>query len=663
MDRVSELAAQWGVDSNYIDAHGRPQTVAPEALSRIVSALAESHAPAPRALPTTFVIRQNRNHRLGLPAELDGAEWRLLHNHDERARGHVVQDGIELPHDLPAGCYDLVVGGDGGAQQALLLVAPERAYQSDQPGHERLWVLAVQLYGVRSSRNWGYGDFSDLARLLDLAAELGAGGIALNPIHALFDDRPEQASPYAPNSRLFLNPLYIDVTAIPEFPGVEAAGLAGEVERLRLPEVVDYSGVAAAKLRGLRLTYDRFRADGAADRRAAFEAFRTEQGESLERFAAFEVLRRRFPYQVWWEWPEPWRRPSADALATLRQEQGAEIEFYEFVQWIADSQLQSCRQRAQERGLPIGLYLDVAVGVDAGGADAWSEQEAVLNSLSVGAPPDVMNTAGQNWGLAGFNPVGLEAKRFEPFRAMIRSVMRHAGAIRIDHVLGLKRLFLIPHGMSPRDGAYVRLPFEPLLAVIAQESVRHRCIVIGEDLGTVPDGFRETMADWGLWSYLVLLFERGHDGSFRRPEHFGHSALVTFSTHDLPTFAGWLQGHDLQVKRSLGIDPGETEHDRGHAIGAMRQALGLDWNAPLEFDAVARYLATTPTRLLVVSMEDAIGIVDQPNVPGTVDEHPNWRRRLPLPLDELFHHPQLRRVAEAISSAGRGHRGTMRIHA
>jgi 4-alpha-glucanotransferase len=301
--------------------------------------------------------------------------------------------------------------------------------------------------------------------------------------------------------------------------------------------------------------------------------------------------------------------------------------------------------------------------VDAGGADAWSEQDAVLNRLSVGAPPDIMNSAGQNWGLAGFNPVGLEARRFEPFRAMLRSVMRHAGAIRIDHVLGLKRLFLIPHGMSARDGAYVRLPFEPLLAVIAQESVRHRCIVIGEDLGTVPEGFRETMADWGLWSYLVLLFERGDDGAFRRPEQFGHSALVTFSTHDLPTFAGWLKGHDLEVKRSLGIDPGESDHDRRHAIEALRRALGLNGDAPLEFDAVARYLASTPTRLLVVSMEDAIGIVDQPNVPGTVDEHPNWRRRLPLPLEDLFHHPQLRRVGDAIGSAGRGNRGTMHGHA
>lgn len=658
MDRLSELAAQWGVDSNYIDALGRPQTVAPEALSRIVSALEESHASPVRALPASFVIRQNRDHRLFPPAQFGGWEWGLLQDDAERARGHVHEGRIDLPHDLPVGCYRLRVGD----QESLLLVAPERAWQCDGPGRERLWVLAVQLYGIRSGANWGIGDFGDLMRLIDLAAEIGAAGIALNPIHALFDDRPEQASPYAPNSRLFINPLYIDVSAIPEFPGVEAAGLAAAIEGLRKPDLVDYSGVAAAKLKGLRIAYERFRAGGSTDRRAEFETFRAERGDSLARFAAFEVLRRRFP-QVWWDWPEPWRHPGAADLAEFRRQNELEIGYHEFVQWIADTQLRDCRIHAQRHGLPIGLYLDVAVGVDAGGADAWSEPEAVLASLSVGAPPDVLNTAGQNWGLAGFNPVGLESRRFAPFRAMVRSVMRHAGAIRIDHVLGLKRLFMIPHGMKAQDGAYVRLPFDGLLAVIAQESVRQRCVVIGEDLGTVPEGFRDTMWDWGLWSYQVLLFERGWDGAFRRPEHFNHDALVTFSTHDLCTFAGWRSSHDLAVKRGIGMDPGESDEQRGHAITAMRHAVGVPADAPLEFEAIARYLASAATRLLVVSMEDAIGEVEQPNVPGTVTEHPNWRRRLSLPLDDLFAHPQLRRIAEAIASAGRGGNGTMQHRA
>jgi 4-alpha-glucanotransferase len=415
---------------------------------------------------------------------------------------------------------------------------------------------------------------------------------------------------------------------------------------------VDYSGVGAAKLKGLRLAYEQFRTAAPSARRAEFERFRDQRGTALERFAVFEVLRRRFP-QVWWDWPEPWRRPSDADLAAFRREHADEVAFHEFTQWVADAQLHQCSERARAHGLRVGLYLDVAVGVDAGGADAWSDQEAVLNSLSVGAPPDVLNTAGQNWGLAGFNPAGLEAKHYEPFRRMVQAVMRHAGAIRIDHVLGLKRLFLIPHGMSAQNGAYVRLPFEPLLAVIAQESAKHRCIVIGEDLGTVPEGFRETMADWGLWSYLVLLFERNRDGSFKRPEDFGRNALVTFSTHDLPTFTGWVSGHDLVVKRALGMDPGESDEDRYHAVGALWRALGLPPGAPVTFEAVVEYLARTGTRMLVISMEDALGIVDQPNVPGTVREHPNWRRRLPLDVEELFRHQPLRKTAQIVAAHGR----------
>lgn len=664
MDRLSELAAQWGVDRDYVDAFGKPQSVAPEALSRIVTALAGDRAPLARALPSTFVVRQGRDPRLALPAEFSGAGWRVVQDGDVLAQGRADAGTMALPAGLPVGSFRLVLSGDGGGQEAVLLVAPERAYQGEPSAPERTWAIAVQLYGIRSARNWGHGDFTDLGGLVELAAALGAAGIALNPIHALFDDRPEQASPYAPNSRLFLNSLYIDVAAIPEFPGATEAGLQPEIDRLRLRDTVDYAGVAAVKQAGLRLAYARFCTDGSPARRAQFEAFRAERGPLLARFAAFELLRRRYP-QVWWDWPEPWRRPGIADLARLRDEEGAALGFYEFVQFVADAQLRDCADRARRLGLPIGLYLDLAVGVDAGGADAWSEPDAVLNRLSVGAPPDVMNTGGQNWGLAGFNPVGLEADEFRPFRHMLQAAMRHAGAIRIDHVLGLKRLFLIPHGTRPHDGAYVRLPFEAMLAVLAQESVQNRSIVIGEDLGTVPPDFRGTLADWGIWSYLVLMFEREHDGSFRPPEHFARSALVTFNTHDLPTFAGWTSGHDLAVRRGLGIDPGESDEDRARAVGALRRAIGVHGDGPPPFDAVVRYLARTGTRLLVVSMEDALGVVEQPNLPGTVDEHPNWRRRLPVDLHDLAHHDGLRRVAEAAAAEGRDVRtaaGTTRAH-
>jgi 4-alpha-glucanotransferase len=276
-----------------------------------------------------------------------------------------------------------------------------------------------------------------------------------------------------------------------------------------------------------------------------------------------------------------------------------------------------------------------------------------LSGTAVGAPPDILNTAGQNWGLAGFNPVGLEDRQFDPFSRMLRASMRYAGAIRLDHVLGLKRLYVIPHGMRAIQGAYIRFPFEALLAVAAHASVEYRCIVIGEDLGTVPDNFRETLADWGLWSYQVMLFERGWDGAFSAPDNYRQNALVTFGTHDVSTFAGWRGHRDLAVKRALGIDPGETSEQRQGAFHALDQALRQRGIDGADFPAVANFLAGTPSRLLVISLEDLLGIRDQVNLPGTVDEHPNFRQRLPIGLEELRNHGEVTRVAGIMRSAGR----------
>jgi len=285
--------------------------------------------------------------------------------------------------------------------------------------------------------------------------------------------------------------------------------------------------------------------------------------------------------------------------------------------------------------MKVGLYLDVAVGVQSDGFDAWKEQAAISRRLAVGAPPDPLNTAGQNWGLAGFNASGLEITAFEPYREMLRASMRYAGAIRLDHVLGLKRLYLVPHGFAADNGAYVQMPFEALLAVTAQESVKHRCVVIGEDLGTVPEDFREQMADWGIWSYQVMMFERDDQGRFRGIDHYSPNALVTFNTHDLSTYAGWRSFSDLKLKRALGIDPGESDDARWHALAMLSDILRHHTIDRHDLYAVAGFLARTKSRLLAISLEDLLGVIDQPNIPGTVDEHPNWRRRLPLAIDQI----------------------------
>jgi 4-alpha-glucanotransferase len=545
----------------------------------------------------------------------------------------------------------LSVGGIQPASGAGQARQPEPAYQGDG---RKCWVLAVQLYAVRSRHNWGHGDFSDLASLLEIIARAGGAGIGLNPLHAQFYDRAScSGSPYSPNSRLFINPLYIDVAAVEEFDSGPAASIAQDIARLRNAELIDYPAVAALKIAALRAAYQRFAANGSSERRQDFESYRQERGPELASFAAFEALRAQHSGS-WWQWPEQWRAPTDDALRQIRQSHPDEIGFHQFLQWNAERQLARCRDLARRHGLAIGLYVDTAVGVDAGGADAWMAQETVLRGLSVGAPPDQFNPAGQDWGLTAYNPHGLVASRFEPFRQMLRSAMRYAGAVRIDHVLGLMRLFVIPHGLPVSQGTYVRLPFAEMLAVVAEESRRWHCIAIGEDLGTVPENFRATLSAWGVWSYLVVLFERNGDGSFRRPEQYPEHAVATLNTHDLPTFAGWMSSHDLTTKRAINVDAGETEDERHHSrvtfCAAVAAATG---HHTITFEAVAAFLAATPTRLVSIAVEDVLGLEDQVNVPGTVSEHPNWRRRWPLPLEELAADQRLTRIAAMFSRAGR----------
>ena len=533
------------------------------------------------------------------------------------------------------------------------------AFQGADALPQRSWGIAVQLYGVRSRRNWGHGDFTDLANLIEMASSLGAVGIGLNPMHALFDDRPDEASPYFPSSRLFLNPLYIDVEAIPEFPRAAMAQFHPAIAELRERELVEYVSVADAKSKALRLAFDAFRERATEDRQRQFDDFRRARGAQLEAFAAFDVLRRRFG-KPWPEWPAEFQHPGKHTFAQLRSTDAEQLDYIAFVQWIADQQLAACRDKARHVGLPIGLYLDLAVGVRSDGFDAWSNQHFVLPSLEIGAPPDQLNTQGQAWGLAGTNPAALIESGCEPFREVMRAAMQYAGAIRIDHILGLKRFYLIPRGYRADQGAYVPFPFEELLAAAAQESVANRCIVIGEDLGTVPPGFQDTLARYGIWSFQVMLFQRAGDGGFIAPDLYRENALVTFATHDLPTLAGWVSGHDLAVKRGLNIDPGESDADRAAAKDALGRSMAWRGLPAVDFLTITRFLADTPSRLLMVSLEDALGDVEQVNLPGTVDEHPNWRRRLSVPLEDLLGSSALPAVADIMDTSGRSSRTAQR---
>jgi 4-alpha-glucanotransferase len=619
-----------GIQPGFIDALGNHRVTSETALKIIIDAL-PARAPH-RLLGEAVVIRSGRPARTGLKqAATFPLRWKIVADLKVIAQGEVHDPVIVWPPDLPEGNYRLqLTDASACSEDVPLIVAPPRAFGGD---FDRCWLLAVQLYGVRSARNWGIGDFTDLEGLIELARQLGADGVGLNPLHALFDDRPGDCSPYSPNSRLFLNALHIDVERAPGFQSSAADSAA--LTKLRQSDIVDYVAVAGLKWRVLRACFEKFQAETNNPRRPDFEKFRSERAPLLQRFACFEVLRHKFG-KPWWEWPQGWQEPDEASYARLRQGSDKdEIEFVEFVQWIADRQLGACQARAKSLGMKVGLYLDVAVGVQSDGFDAWNEQDAISRRLAVGAPPDALNTAGQDWGLAGFNAAGLEMKSFEPYREMLRASMRHAGAIRLDHVLGLKRLYLVPRGFAPDNGVYARMPFEALLAATAQESVAHRCVVIGEDLGTVPEGFRETMADWGIWSYQVMMFERDDHGRFRGIDYYAPNALVTFNTHDLSTYAGWRSFSDLKLKRSLGIDPGESDDARWHALTMLSDVLRHHAIDTHDLYAVAGFLARTRSRLLAISLEDLLGVIDQPNIPGTVNEHPNWRRRLPVALEGI----------------------------
>jgi 4-alpha-glucanotransferase len=632
-----EKAARFGIETSFTDGNGQRRDIDRHALEAVLAAFNGSSSSEavndPVVLCSSDPISLNDVViRLSL-----SDDWTLSNDHGFKATSKLAQDLTVSP-----GVYRL---NPNGQPNASVIVAPERAYAGN---FDRLGLLAVQLYALRSERNWGIGDFSDLQTLLRWSSAAGLAGVGLNPLHALFDDEPDDCSPYSPSSRLFLNSIYIDVTKLPELPPSFVSDQSELIEQLRRADLVDYAAVGDLKQRALRTAFREFNIRTTLKRRTSFDQYRKSRGELLSRYACFEVLRKKYS-GAWWDWPDPWKTPDEAALLQLRQgDDVSDIEFVEFVQWCADQQLGECARLGKELGLPVGLYLDVAVGVKAGGFDAWNEQDAISHSLSIGAPPDQLNTAGQDWGLAGYNASGLERRLFAPFREMLAASMRYAGAIRLDHVLGLNRLYVVPQGASPAQGVYIKMPFTAMLALVAIESMHHRCVVIGEDLGTVPDGFRDKMADAGVWSYRVMMFERADGGQFKAVGDYPANALVTFNTHDLPTFAGWRSAHDISVKHALQIDPGESHDDRHHAVGLLAHALKDSGHDETTFHNVVRHLADTPSRLLGIAVEDLMGVVDQINVPGTMTEHPNWRRRLPFPLEQWDSHIDVAHLRQAL---------------
>lgn len=525
--------------------------------------------------------------------------------------------------------------------------------------HGRCWGVTCQLYGLRSARNWGIGDFADLARLAVLVAGQGGDFLGVNPLHALYPHDPERCSPYSPSSRRFLNVLYIAPDVEPEYGAIAPPAL----DALRHGDLVAYRDVARVKLAALKAMFQVFQAGAAADRRSSFETFLNQSGRTLERHCVFAALHENQAGTPWWEWPEAYRLSDSEAVDRFRETHAHRIAFLAWLQWLADDQLKRAQADALAAGMRIGLYLDMAVGVAPDGAMAWADPALMVRGAHIGAPPDAFNQQGQDWGLVPQRPTVLIERDLEPFRADLRASMRHAGAVRLDHAMALERLFWVPAGAPASDGTYLRYPLAAMMAAVTGESQACHCCVIGEALGTVPEGFWQLLADKELQSYRVLFFERLDDGTFRHPGGYPASAFGCVATHDLPTLLGWWAGRDIEWREAVGfITPGEAGAERRERTqlrqalweALSREALVPAGAAPPQLDrqaviAVHLYLASSPVRLMGVQLEDAVGEIEQPNLPGASDPHPNWRRKLSVKLEDLARHPLFSTLSAAMA--------------
>jgi (1->4)-alpha-D-glucan 1-alpha-D-glucosylmutase len=507
-----------------------------------------------------------------------------------------------------------------------------RCYQPEVLQQRRLWGFMVQLYGLRSERNWGIGDFTDLRTLIEIAAGLGAAVVGVSPLHAT------QGSPYSPSSRHALNVLYIDVEAV---PGYEKSGKSLKpLQALRDSGLVDYEAVRRIKVQALESVFRETKPRVKLATRA------------LHDFALFEALREKFG-GGWQGWPAGFQDPRSKEVQTFSRKNAERVAFHAWLQWTARQQLDAAQRHARELGMPLGLYADLALGADRGGAEVWSDQGVYAAGVSCGAPPDEFNPRGQDWGLPPFSPRALRARACRPFIDLLRANMPAGGALRMDHVMALLRLWWIPQGAKPGRGGYVNYPFRELLAIHAAESRRARCLVIGEDLGTVPAGLRAALNEAGVLSYRPLIFEKDPSGEYCAPGAYPRDALVCVTTHDLPTWRGYWDAHDLKLREGLGlaVDIGKELAFREAEEKKLKTALereGLDLSAR----SAHAFIARTPAKLAMLQPEDVLEMLDQANLPGTVNEHPNWRRKLPLALERWRAEPRVAALAGIMAQRG-----------
>jgi 4-alpha-glucanotransferase len=668
-DAVRELAREAGIANEWTDIADKPHRASIETLRSILLALELPCATKADIAASRARLREQAGRSrtfftataesaAPLPGLADGTAAELVLESGERQPVVLSTQGdlaLMPPVEMPG--YHRLRAGE---REITLAVAPSRCVTlEDIASGERMYGLGVQLYALRRSGDEGFGDTSALREFVTAAAHQGCDAIALSPTHSLFGADSTHYGPYSPSNRLFLNPLYADPATV--LGKARVARLAAD-GKARPPSgaLIDWPKAAATKYALLRRLWEDFAddelrsGDGCAP---DFLAFVREGGERLREHALFEASHRHWLAQPeakwsWRDWPAEWRGPAAPSAANFAAANPREIQFQMFLQWLAARSFAAVQKDARQQGMRIGLISDVAVGMNPGGSHAWSRPQDLLPGLSIGAPPDLFNTRGQDWGLTAFSPQALLATGFEPFIATLRAAMRAAGGVRIDHVMGLTRLWLVPRGASPADGAYLSYPLDDLLRLIALESDRQRAIVIGEDLGTVPPEFRGRMTGAGIAGMDVLWFQR--DGRrFLPPAKWRRDAVAMTSTHDLPTVSGWWSGADIATRAKLGLaeearERKERAQDRKALWASFRKADVATSNGPLPpeptqaVDAAIAFTARSPAPLALIPIEDILGLAEQTNLPGTIDEHPNWRRRLDGPSAKLLDRPQAR---------------------
>jgi 4-alpha-glucanotransferase len=634
---LHELARAAGIQIEWRDVNGVDKFVSDESLRALLGAIGLPAESAGQIAESKrhLIDEQNKlvpllTADLGEPVACASfaGRFKVTLENGGVLEGQVSEQGI-LPAVFEPGYHRL----EWGALDVQLAVAPRSSYTlSDVAGGRKIWGLAVQLYALRRQSDGGIGDFQALAEFIRAAASHGADALAISPVHAQFSADLTRFGPYAPSNRAALNVLHVS-----EPTDFENGS-----------DFVDWQLSGAARLKALRRSFEAFH-DA-----VGLEEFRQGSGVGLERHAVFEAIQFSFfnkqgSIPDWRTWPAALQDPESAEVAAFKAAHEDEIKFQTYLQYRADRELGAARDVARAVGMKVGLIADLAVGTDQSGSHSWSRRNEILQDVEVGAPPDAINREGQSWGITAFSPRGLRSSGFSAFIEMLRHALRYAGGVRIDHVMGLARLWLIPHGCSSAEGAYLRMPVQDLMRLVRLESHRHKAIILGEDLGTLPEGFQSMLDESGIAGLRVLWFEK-HGDQFKAPSSWSKSAVAMTSTHDLPTVAGWWRGQDIAWRDKLGMaGNGMTIRDQERSqlwnamvdAGVTTQPMPSYEDGAAVADAACAFLGRTASTLALLPIEDALALPEQANLPGTVDEHPNWRRRLSEDTSTILDRPDV----------------------